>query len=159
MALLNLNPADFQNIADDTQQILPVGEYQMHIINSELRDTKASDGQYLWLEFEILGPKFSGRKFWDRLNLFNKNETAVKIARKQLASICSALNFASLPNDSVQLHNKPMKVVITHKENKQGNLETRAGYYGLNAPVAAEAAPAAAPAAASSAKPWERHTK
>jgi hypothetical protein len=159
MALLNLNPADFQNIADDTQQILPVGEYQMHIINSELRDTKASDGQYLWLEFEILGPKFSGRKFWDRLNLFNKNETAVKIARKQLASICSALNFASLPNDSVQLHNKPMKVVITHKENKQGNLETRAGYYGLNAPVAAEAAPAAAPAAASSAKPWERHKK
>lgn len=159
MALLNLNPADFQNIADDTQQILPVGEYQMHIINSELRDTKASDGQYLWLEFEILGPKFSGRKFWDRLNLFNKNETAVKIARKQLASICSALNFASLPNDSVQLHNKPMKVVITHKENKQGNLETRAGYYGLNAPVTAEAAPAAAPAAASSAKPWERHKK
>ena len=52
-----------------------------------------------------------------------------------------------------------MKVVITHKENKQGNLETRAGYYGLNAPVAAEAAPAAAPAAASSAKPWERHKK
>lgn len=158
MALLNLNPADFQNIADDTQQILPVGEYQMHIINSELRDTKASDGQYLWLEFEILGPKFTGRKFWDRLNLFNKNETAVKIARKQLASICAALNFASLPSDSVQLHNKPMKVVITHKENKQGNLETRAGYYGLNAPVAAEATPAAA-SAASSAKPWERHKK
>lgn len=159
MALLNLNPADFQDISDDSSQILPVGEYQMHIINSELRDTKAGDGQYLWLEFEILGPKFAGRKFWDRLNLFNKNETAVKIARKQLASICSALNFASLPNDSVQLHNKPMKVVITHKENKQGNLETRAGYYGLNAPVASEPAATAAPAAAASAKPWERHKK
>lgn len=159
MALLNLNPADFQNIADDTQQILPVGEYQMHIINSELRDTKAGDGQYLWLEFEILGPKYVGRKFWDRLNLFNKNETAVKIARKQLASICAALNFASLPNDSVQLHNRPMKVVVTHKENKQGNLEVRANYYGLNAPVAAEPTATAAPAAATSAKPWERHKK
>jgi len=158
MALLNLNPADFENISDGTPEILPVGEYQMHIINSELRDTKMGDGQYLWLEFEILGPKYVGRKFWDRLNLFNKNETAVKIARKTLSNICSALNFSSLPNDSVQLHNKALKVVITHKENKQGKLEVRPAYYGVNAPVATETAAPAAPAGAAP-KPWERHKK
>lgn len=158
MALLNLNPADFENISDGAPEILPVGEYQMHIINSELRDTKMGDGQYLWLEFEILGPKYVGRKFWDRLNLFNKNETAVKIARKTLSNICSALNFSSLPNDSVQLHNKTLKVVITHKENKQGKLEVRPAYYGVNAPVATEMAAPAAPAGAAP-KPWERHKK
>jgi hypothetical protein len=116
------------------------------------------DGQYLWLEFEILGPKYVGRKFWDRLNLFNKNETAVKIARKTLSNICSALNFSSLPNDSVQLHNKALKVVITHKENKQGKLEVRPAYYGVNASVATETAAPAAPAGAAP-KPWERHKK
>jgi hypothetical protein len=95
MAMLNLNPADFEHLVDDEPEMLPVGEYQMHIINSEMRDTKMGDGQYLWLEFEILGPRYVGRRFWDRLNLFNKNETAVKIARKTLANICSALNFSS----------------------------------------------------------------
>ena len=158
MAMLNLNPADFEHLVDDEPEMLPVGEYQMHIINSELRDTKMGDGQYLWLEFEILGPKYVGRKFWDRLNLFNKNETAVKIARKTLSNICSALNFSSLPNDSVQLHNKALKVVITHKENKQGKLEVRPAYYGVNAPVATETAAPAAPAGAAP-KPWERHKK
>ena len=158
MALLNLNPADFENISDGAPEILPAGEYQMHIINSEMRDTKNGDGQYLWLEFEILGPKYVGRKFWDRLNLLNKNETAVKIARKTLANICSALNFSSLPNDSVQLHNKPLKVIITHRENRQGKLEIRPGYFGVNAPVATETAAPAAPAGAAP-KPWERHKK
>lgn len=65
MAQLNLNPKDFEGINDSAPEILPVGEYQMQIIQSELRDTKAGDGQYLWLEFEILGPKYAGRKFWD----------------------------------------------------------------------------------------------
>jgi hypothetical protein len=63
-----------------------------------------------------------------------------------------------LPNDSVQLHNKPLKVVITHKENKQGKLEVRPAYYGVNAPVATETAAPAAPAGAAP-KPWERHKK
>lgn len=157
MALLNLNPADFDNISEGAPEILPAGEYQMQIVDSEMRATKAGDGQYLWLEFSILGPKYAGRKFWERLNLFNKNEVAVKVARKQLANICAALNFQNLPTDSVQLHNKPLKVVITHKENKQGGLEPRPVYMALDAATPAPTA-TAAPAAAT-AKPWERHKK
>jgi len=157
MAKLNLNPADFEGINDGAPEILPVGEYTMQIIQSEMRPTKAGDGEYLWLEFEILAPKYAGRKFWERLNLFNKNEVTVKVAKKQLSAICSALNFATLPTDSEQLHFKPLKVAITHKENKQGNLETRAAYLGANtsAPKAESAPAASAPAP----KPWERHKK
>ena len=158
MAQLNLNPKDFEGINDSAPEILPVGEYQMQIIQSELRDTKAGDGQYLWLEFEILGPKYAGRKFWDRLNLFNKNEVAVKVAKKQLIAICSAMNFSSLPSDSEQLHFKPIKVVITHKENKQGNIEARPAYQSLSGGAAAPA-PSAPAAPAATAKPWERHKK
>lgn len=160
MAHLNLNPEDFKNISDDS--VLPAGEYQMQIVDSALRDTKAGNGQYLWLEFLILGPNYAGRKFWERLNLFNPNETTVKVARKQLANICSALNFDNLPSDSVQLHNKPLRVVITHKENKMGGLDARAAYHPINdnghavaaAPRAATTAPSSAPA-----KPWEKHKK
>lgn len=157
MAKLNLNPADFEGLNDGAPEILPVGEYTMQIVQSEMRSTKAGDGEYLWLEFEILGPKYTGRKFWERLNLFNKNEVTVKVAKKQLAAISAALNFATLPTDSDQLHFKPLKVAITHKENKQGNLETRASYLKVDgaAPKAESAPAASAPAP----KPWERHKK
>ena len=159
MAKLNLNPADFENISDGAPEILPVGDYTMQIVQSDLRDTKAGDGQYLWLELEILGPKYMGRKYWERVNLFNKNETTVKIARKTLSNICAALGFSALPDDSEQLHFKPLKVVITHKENKMGNLETRAAYYPTGASTpAAPAAPAPAQTGAAP-KPWERHKK
>lgn len=157
MAKLNLNPADFEGLNDGAPEILPVGEYTMQIVQSEMRSTKAGDGEYLWLEFEILGPKYTGRKFWERLNLFNKNEVTVKVAKKQLAAISAALNFATLPTDSDQLHFKPLKVAITHKENKQGSLETRASY--LKADGAAPKAESAPAASASAPKPWERHKK
>jgi len=157
MAKLNLNPADFEGLSDGSPEILPAGEYTMQIVQSEMRSTKAGDGEYLWMEFEILGPKYSGRKFWERLNLVNKNEVTVKVARKQLAAIASALNFASLPTDSEQLHLKPLKVAITHKEGRQGNLEARANY--LKADGAAPKAESAPAASAPAPKPWERHKK
>ena len=157
MAKLNFDPADFENIDDGASDILPVGEYIMQIVKSENRLTKAGDGEYLWMELEVLGPRYTGRKFWDRLNLVNKNEVAVKVAKKKLAAIKSALNFASLPTDSEQLHFKPLKVAISHKENKQGNLEPRATY--LKADGAAPKAESAPAASAPAPKPWERHKK
>jgi len=156
MAKLNLNPADFEGINDGAPEMLPVGDYTMQIVQSEMRATKAGDGEYLWLEFEILGPKYAGRKFWERLNLFNKNEVTVKVAKKQLAAITAALNFSTLPTDSEQLHFKPLKVVITHKENKQGQLETRAAYQSANG---AKEPVAVTPESAPKPKPWERFKK
>ena len=161
MAKISFNIAEAGDLGDSAPEILPVGDYTMQVIQSDLRDTKAGDGQYIWLELEILGPKYAGRRYWERLNLFNKNETAVRIAKKALGSICNATGVAAF-EDTEQLHFKPMKVVITHKENKQGKLETRADYYPLSGAAVATAAPAPAPVAAATGaapKPWERHKK
>lgn len=162
MAILNFSANAFDGVeAPQENTILPQGEYQMQIVQSELRTTKAGTGQYLWLEFDIVnGPCTPGRKFWDRLNIENPNEQTKKIALSQLLAICKAAGFAFPPSDSQELHFKPIKVVIKHKENKQGVLETRPGYYALNdvpKPTAAPA-PVAAPAGAAP-KPWERHKK
>lgn len=48
---------------------LPAGRYQAQIVESEMRPTKAGDGQYLWLGFDVLDGPHKGRKFWERLNL------------------------------------------------------------------------------------------
>jgi hypothetical protein len=165
MALLNINPAEFQNIeAPREYTILPVGEYQMQIVQSEIRPTKAGTGNYLWLEFDILkGPAPQGQnKFWQRLNFDNPNETARRIANQALLALSVATGHTSPVADSEQLHFKPVKVVIKHAENKQGNLEAKPSFYPVNAsaPSAPAAAPAApATAAPSGAKPWERHKK
>lgn len=162
MAILNFSANAFDGVeAPQENTILPQGEYQMQIVQSELRTTKAGTGQYLWLEFDIVnGPCTPGRKFWDRLNIENPNEQTKKIALSQLLAICKAAGFAFPPSDSQELHFKPIKVVIKHKENKQGVLETRPGYYGLtDTPKAAPtSAPVAAPVGAAP-KPWERHKK
>jgi|LauGreDrversion4_2_1035121.scaffolds.fasta_scaffold135833_2 hypothetical protein len=161
MAKLSFNVADAGDLTQNTREILPAGDYTMQIVQSDLRDTKAGDGQYIWLELEVMGPKYAGSRFWERLNLFNKSEATVKIAKKTLGNICNAVGV-SVFEDTEQLHFKPMKVTITHKENKMGGLDARAAYYPLNGATPAAAAPQAAPVATASAaapKPWERHKK
>ena len=94
MAKLNLNPADFQNLeAPREYSILPAGEYQMQIVQSDIRATQSGTGHYLWLEFDILkGPAPDGqRKFWDRLNIDNPNEQTKKIANQALLAISNAV--------------------------------------------------------------------
>lgn len=159
MAKLNLNPTEFQNLEPmGDNSILPAGDYVMQIVQSDLRETKSGNGHYLWLEFDIVkGNVPAGRKFWDRLNILNPNETTRKIANQQLLSISRAVGFDMPPDDSERLHFKPIKVVIRHKENKQGNLEARPAY--LPTSDAPASAPAPAAAARPAAKPWEKHAK
>lgn len=163
MAKLSFDANAFNGVeAPQENTILPAGEYTMQIVQSDLRTTKAGTGQYLWLEFDVVsGPCAPGRKFWDRLNIENPNEQTRKIALSQLLAISKAAGYAFPPSDSQELHFKPIKVVIKHKENKQGALEARAGYYSLSDTPKAAAAPAAPVAATTGAapKPWERHKK
>lgn len=163
MAKLDLNANDFQNIQPAAPEILPVGEYTMQIIKSERRDTKSGSGWYLQLEFDVLsGPCAPGRKFWDRLNLKNTNEQAQSIAQRQFHAIYTALGMALPPSDSEQLHFKPLRVVIKHKENKQGGLEAQAKYLPAEGSVtqgAAATPQAPANATGGAPKPWERHKK
>jgi hypothetical protein len=158
MAKLNLNASEFENLPVQKSEILPVGEYTMQIIKSDIRETKAGTGFYLQLEFEVLGPTEAGRHYWDRLNLKNPNADAEAIAKRQFRDIYSALGFALPPDDSEEMHFKPLRVNIRHKPNKlNGELETQARYKSAGdvAPAApAQARPAAA--AAPAAKPWER---
>ena len=159
MAKLNLNASEFENLPVANNDILPVGEYTMQIIKSEIKETKAGTGFYLQLEFEVLGPSQSGRRYWDRLNLKNPNPDAESIAKRQFRDIYSAAGFDMPPGDSEQLHFKPITVSIRHRQNKNtGELETQARYKsGGEVSAPKPAAQGAAPVAA--AKPWEKHKK
>lgn len=101
---------------------LPNGEYPVIITESEMKPTKAGDGEYLQLTLEVVEGQFKGRKMWDRLNLKNPNATAVEIAQRALSQICRAVNHLNL-QDTVELHHKPLiaKVAVSSNNGYESN--------------------------------------
>jgi hypothetical protein len=94
-----------------SMEVIAAGKYTAQIVNSEMRGTKDGNGQYLWLEIDILEGEYKGRKLWDRLNLVNGNSEAVRIANQTLSAICHAVEVMSV-HDSEQLHYKPFTVNV-----------------------------------------------
>jgi hypothetical protein len=109
MAQLNFNAAEVQPL--DSFEAIPAGTYEAVITDSEMKPTKSGTGSYLEITVEIISGEFQGRKVWARLNLANQNVKAVEIARRELSSICRAVNVMN-PGDSAELHNIPFLVVV-----------------------------------------------
>lgn len=95
----------------DSFDPLPAGEYLCVITASEEKPTKAGTGSFLVLEFEVLDGPYKGRKLWDRLNLNNPSEVAVKIARATLSAICRSIGVME-PSDSCEMHDLPLLVKV-----------------------------------------------
>ena len=73
---------------------LPVGFYALVVTRSVLKQTKDGNGKYLEVEFDITEPSEHGnRKFWDKFNIFNKNDVAQRIGREQLSDLLKALGL------------------------------------------------------------------
>lgn len=98
---------------------LPIGEYDVAIVKSEIEPSKKHSGFALKLELQVLSGQYQNRKIFDSLNLGNPNPKAVQIAKGVLSAICRAVNVLT-PNDSSELHNKPMRVSV--------GIETEEGY-------------------------------
>ena len=99
---------------------LPAGEYQAIISESDMKPTKNGLGKYLELKLQILNGQHQNRTLFDRLNLVNKNDVAVQIAKGTLSSICRAVGMLT-PDDSSELHNKPLTIVVKIKPDQDGN--------------------------------------
>lgn len=117
----NLSGFDANNVQpNEGFTPLPAGEYDAIIVESEMKPTKDNAGKYLQLKLQILNGKFQNRTLFDRLNLVNKNETAVQIAKGTLSAICRAVNVLT-PNDSSELHSKPLSIKVAIRNDQNGN--------------------------------------
>jgi hypothetical protein len=106
---------------------VPKGEYQVIIVDSEKKPTSRGDGSLLNMVLQIVEGQFKGRKLYDRLNLWNKNEQAAKIAQGTLSAICRAVNVLT-PHTSEQLHNRTLTAVVDVSE-YQGKLRNEVKGY------------------------------
>jgi len=114
--MANLNGFDAREVEPQVGfEPIPAGKYLAVIAASEMKQTKAGDGQYLELTFQVIDGPYKGRNLWARLNLDNPNETAVKIARSELSAVCRAVGVMT-PKDSHELHDLPLVVSVKLKK-------------------------------------------
>lgn len=151
MAQLSFNA---QNVAPDQgRDPIPADVYNMKIVKSELKPTSNGAGLRLNLSFEVIDGPFAGRRVVEGLNIQHTSPQAQQIAQGQLSAICHATGVLNL-NDSVQLHNIPLKVKVKVKPaSSDGQYEARnevtayrnindnslSGGVNLNAPAAPQA--------------------
>jgi hypothetical protein len=100
------------NETQEDRSPFPAGDYLMHIVKTEMKQTKAKTGHYLSIHFKILEGDYAGRMMFTNLNLDNPNPVAVDIANKELNSICQACGLEGV-EDSDELLQIPM--VVTAK--------------------------------------------
>jgi hypothetical protein len=134
---------------------LPAGEYLAQIVDSDMKPTKANNGQYAELTFEVMEGDCKGRRVWARLNLDNPNPKAVEIAQRDLSAICRAAGKLQI-RDTQELHYKPMviRVEVSRREGYADSNEIKAYKASGNAP--AQSSAAAATNSADSTPPWQR---
>lgn len=137
---------------------LPAGWYTATITQAELKDTKAGNGQYIKLRYDITGPTGQGRVVFGNLNIKNPNQKAEEIGRQQLGDIMRAIGLAKV-TDTDQLIGNSLSIKLDVKQDEQyGPSNEVKGFKSLSgsaAPVASMPA-AAAPATAKAAPPWAK---
>jgi len=158
-------------------ELLPPGRYAAQIVNSEMRATRAGNGQYLWLEMDVIEGPHQGRKIWDQLNLVNPSPQTVEIAQRTLSAICHAIGQLQV-SDSEQLHFRPIQVTLAvepdgrdkhlppHEQRKQNKVKGYAPLDGAaparavapapSAPTRTALAPARPAAPTTATPPWRR---
>lgn len=136
-------------------EALPESLYEVMVVASEKKPNKAQTGHYLELKLQVVSGEFEGRNLWDRLNLDNPSEMAVKIARGTLSSICRAVGVLK-PKDSVELHNLPFEAKVVQRTDGEKTYNDIKGYYpkGGAGPVVSQASKPLAEPAKRTAAPW-----
>lgn len=103
MAALDFNMSEVEtDERTQSRELLPTGDYVMHVASTDVKRTKRGDGSFLTVCFEILRGPHARRKIWTNFTLTNPNADAERIGRQQLKSLATAVGKPNL-TDSDQL--------------------------------------------------------
>ena len=138
---------------------LPAGWYTATISQAERKATKAGNGQYIKLRYDITGPTHQGRVVFGNLNIKNANPKAEEIGRADLGNIMRAIGLAKV-TDTDQLIGGNLSIKLEVKQDEQyGPGNEVNGFKSLSgsaAPAAAMPAASAPAASGKAAPPWAK---
>jgi len=141
---------------------IPAGWYTVQVKESELKDSKSGEGQYINIQWEVQGPSYEGRIVFDRINIRNNGpnrETVERIGLSQLREIMTACGLPKVEDTDELIGCRcEIKVDIDKKPSPgydPGNIVKN--YRALKGSPAPQVVSTKAPApAAASTPPWKR---
>lgn len=95
---------------EPAQGDLPEGEFLVSVIQTEIKTTKAGDGDILVVQYQVLNGPYAGRIIYENINLVNPSQIAVTIGRQALSALCRSVGIFSALNDSDDLCDKTLIV-------------------------------------------------
>ena len=107
--------ADLPTAKDRDFAPIPAGWYTAAIAGAEVRTTKAGNGNYIAVRFDITGPEHQGRVVWTNLNTRNPSSQAEEIGRQQLGDIMRAIGLTKL-EDTDQMLGGNLTIKVTVKD-------------------------------------------
>ena len=97
---------------------LPDGWYDVVIHSAENKTTKAGNGSYLHLRYDVEGPSHQGRAVFGNLNLRNANPKAEQIGRQQFGELMRAIGLATV-SDTDQLVGGRLSIKLTTRQDEK----------------------------------------
>lgn len=96
---------------------IPPGMYELYMESSERKTTSNGEGEYLACVFKVGRGDHENAKIFCNFNFWNKNPTAVEIAKSSWRAICEATlgQPNAINGESASLHNK---LFVAEVENK-----------------------------------------
>jgi hypothetical protein len=142
---------------------LPEGWYNVTIAGAELKSTKAGNGQYIAVKYQVTGPTMQGRVVFGNLNIKNPNQKAEEIGREQLGQIMRATGLAKVTDTDMLIGGQLAIKLSIRRDEQYGDSNDVKGFKALAGSVPAampstpfNAAPAPAAAPAKAAPPWAK---
>lgn len=158
---LNFDASQVQ--VEDRADALPAGWYNVTVTNTERKPSNNKpQNSYLEVTYTVMDGQYAGRKFFNRINLWNDDATAMEIAYKGAAGIAALQQSVGVFNcqTTAQLHGIPLKIKVKlrpagpgrdGKNYEASNEVTK--HASINADVGDDGAAAAVPGAPGGATP------
>jgi hypothetical protein len=145
-------------VSNNNFEPLPEGWYNAAITGAEIKATKAGDGKYIAVKYNITGPSHQGRVIFGNLNIKNASTKAEEIGRQQLGEIMRAIGLAKV-SDTDQLIGGNLGIKLSVRTGEYAGNEIKAfralsGAQPGTVALLKAVAPAATPAKA--APPWAK---
>jgi len=139
-------------------EALPVGWYDVVITQAEVKDTKAGNGQYIKVRYDVSGPTHQGRVIFGNFNIRNPNPKAEEIGRQQLGELMSSIGVSRV-NDTDQLIGANLKIKLAIRSSEQygdqNDIKGWASAGGASIPKVSETSTSAA-ATSKASPPWAK---
>lgn len=114
---INLEEVD----EDDPFAPIPEGQYDCEVVGAEIKRTKSGTGMMLVVSLSVVEGKHSGYQLMDWINYQNQHETAQRIGRQKLKSLCRCAGVKGTVSDISPILNRRVCAVVSVEDKYTGD--------------------------------------